>query len=130
MIVQTQNTANSFTALCWIENGGSAIGVDAAPTNLASVPAARRITTPPGIFVTSALSLAAYAYDGSSTCIVRFWWYDHVQLIWIPNGNLGTLTTASTNSLVQSVGCMPGALFYCQVTANAGGVTKIAFTLR
>lgn len=128
MLVETRNTAPSYTSLCWIT--GAPISTDAAPTNLASVPAARRITTPPGIFVTSALNLVAFAVDGSSTCIVRFWWHDDVLDLWVPNGNLGTLTTASTNTLSQVIGCMPGCLFYCQVTANAGNTTKIAVAIK
>lgn len=137
MIVQTQNTSNNYAALNWITNGGSALTTNADPNTVGgggagSVAAlqalGRIITTPPGPFVTSAYALVAFSYDGTSA-IVRFWWYDDVQLIWVPNGNVGTLTTASTNSLAQAVGCMPGAKFYCQITSNTG-VTKIAFTLR
>lgn len=128
MKVETQNTAPSFTARLWIT--GAPIGTDTAPTNLASVPEARRITVPSGIFVTPGLSLIAYAIDGSSTIVGRFWWYDHVQLIWVPNGAGVTLTTATTNSGAVTIGCMPGALHHFQVTANAGSTTQVAILTR
>lgn len=84
----------------------------------------------PGIFVTPGLQLTAFAVDGSSTCVGRFWWYDRSVDLWIPNGTTVTLTTASTNSGTAPVGCMPGCLHHFQVTANAGSVTKIGVMFR
>lgn len=128
MQVTTRNDASSYTALCWIT--GAPIGTDADPTNLASVAAGRRITYPKGIFLTSSTSLCAFGIGGASSCVVRFWWYDSALDLWVPNGNVGTLTSASTSSLIQGVGCMPGSQFFCQVVSNAGGTTSIAFLIR
>jgi len=128
MQVTTKNTAASYTALLWLT--GAPVGLDSAPTDLASVAAGRRMTIPAGIFVTSALIIAAYAYDGSSTTTGRFWWYDPTFDIWVPNGNVVTLTTASTNVGTAIIGCVPGMLHHYQVVANAGGTTKIAVLIR
>jgi hypothetical protein len=126
MLITTQNTANSFTAQQWIT--GAANFTDAAPTNAASVAAARRITTPPGIFVTPGLLVSAFLGDGTSASI-RMWWLDDVQDLWVPFQATVALTLAATSSTSVGVGCMPGAKLYAQVTANSG-VTKIAFMVR
>jgi hypothetical protein len=128
MKVETHNGAASYTALLWIT--GAPVATDAAPTNLASVAVTRRISAPANLFVTPGLAIVAFAADGSSTCVGRFWWYDSAQDLWVPNGTTVTLTTASTNSGLATVGCMPGCLHHFQVTANAGGTTKIGVTLR
>lgn len=127
MLVTTQNTAATYAPLCMIT--GSPIATDSAPTNLASVPSARIITTPPGIFVTSVLNLSSWTYDGTSA-VARYWWYDSVYDLWVPHGTTQTMTTATANVINFQVGCMPGAKFFCQITTNTGSVSKIAFTLR
>jgi hypothetical protein len=130
MLVETRNTANSFTAQCWIE--GAAGFTDAGDPNsiglAALTTAGRIIRTPPGIFVTPGLSISAFAADGTSA-VVRFWWFDDVKALFVPFGATATLTTASTASTTTAVGCMPGAKFVCQVTTNTL-VTKIAFMVR
>ena len=126
MKVETQNSAGSFTAQCLIT--GSSGFTDSAPTNGTSVLPTRYITYPTNIFLTAGTSLTAFLQDGTSAT-VRFWWYDNVQDLWVPNGTALALTTASTNSGTQIVGAMPGCRFFCQVTVNSG-VTKIAFMVR
>lgn len=128
MQVTTRNSALSFTAQCWVENGGAAIADDAAPTNLASVAAGRRFSNPAGILLTSAANLMAFAVGGTSA-IIRFWWYDSVMDLWVPNGANATITSATTNSAASLVGSMPGSQFYMQMVTNTG-VTKVAFFLR
>lgn len=138
MYIATRNSSpNGFRALCWIT--GSPISVDADPNSIggggagslaALQTAGRVITTPEGIVMTSSMTLVFAAYDGASTCIVRAWWFDDAMLLWVPNGATSTLTTATSNASVSTIGCMPGAKFYLQVTANAGNVTKLAFFIR
>jgi len=128
MRVETQNIANSYTADLVLT--GTPIGTDAAPTNLASVAAARRIAIRPGIFMSAGTAINAFALDGSSTIVGRFWWYEASVDLWIPNGAGLTLTTATTNSGVNTHGAMPGALWHFQVTANAGGTTKVAIVIK
>jgi hypothetical protein len=88
------------------------------------------MSVPSNIFVTSGLQIAAFATDGSSTIAGRFWWYDYGQDLWVPNGTTVTLTTATINAGTAVIGCMPGALHHFQVTANAGGTTKVGITFR
>lgn len=126
--VVTHNTAASYSADLWIT--GAPIATDSDPTNLASVTAARRITIRQGIFMASGTQISAWAADGSSTIVVRFWWYDAGQDLWIPNGTVATLTTATTNVTNAVHGAMPGSLWFCQVTANAGSTTKLGITIR
>ena len=131
MIAETRNTAPSYSALLWLI--GAPVATDVAPTNAASVAVARTITTPPGIFVTPGLTTGTFAAGPAGTsCTARVWWLDDAQDLWVPHGNVFTLTSDTTNSNVQTVGCMPGCKFFLQVVTNAGGggVTKIAFTLR
>jgi hypothetical protein len=126
MRVETQNTANSYTAQLWIT--GAASFTDAAPTNAASVAAARRITTPTGIFVTPGLTATAAIADGTSATL-RIWWLDEVMDLWVPFAAGAALTLAAATTATVQVGCMPGCKFHCQVVANSGA-TKFAFTVR
>jgi hypothetical protein len=130
MIVTTRNKASSYTAQCWIENGGSALANEAAPTNLASVTAARRLSMPGFMFTVPGVQIAAFAAaPAGSSCIVRFWWYDFVKDLWVPLGNVATVTTDSTNSTSQTLSCMQGSLFHCQIVTNTN-VTKMAVVVR
>jgi hypothetical protein len=137
MIISTRNKAAKFSAPCWIENSGSALATEANPTDLASVTGiatnlsglgGRIITTPAGIFVTGGVQIIAYAVGGTS-CTVRFWWYDDVKRIWIANGAVVTLTTATTNSGTTTFGCMPGSRWFAQIVTNTG-VTAVAVLVR
>jgi hypothetical protein len=127
MLMSTRSKAASYSSQLVLT--GSPIATDSAPTNLASVSSGRRVSYPAGFLGSSAATMCAFALDGTGA-VVRFWWYDLSQDLWVPNATTGTLTAASTNSLVQSVGYMPGALFHCQVISNAGSVTKIAVLIR
>jgi hypothetical protein len=130
MIVSTP-TASTFTAQCWIENGGAAIAVDSSPNSVA--PAANRIIRAPSYAFNLhdrvfQLGVVAFVADGTGATL-RMWWYDDVQLLWIARGQAVSVTYAGTNSTQFSALSMPGAKWFCQVTANTG-VTKIAFMIR
>lgn len=131
MLITTRNRGGRFGSDQWIEGvSGAAIGTDAAPTTLASVAAARRIPIPKRALMTPALQISAFAIDGSGTCAGRFWWHDAERNLWVPNGAAVTLTTLTTNSGVNTVGCMPGSLWFFQVTANTGNTTLISIVIR
>jgi hypothetical protein len=128
MIITTRNKAASYSADAWIT--GAPIPTDSPPTNLASVPVGRRITIRSGIVMTPGTQISAFAADGSSTCVGRFWWYDLSNNLWVANGAGLTLTTGGTNVGNVIHGTMPGSLWFFQVTANAGGTTKIGILVR
>jgi len=134
---------NGFTAQCWIKNAAGAV-LAAEPTNpttLASVTGltaniagtgengtGRIITIPKDILLTSAMNATAFSVDGTSAS-VRFWWYDAVEDLWVPNGAAATLTTSGTNSASSLMGAMSGCKYHLQVI-SATLVTKIAFYLK
>lgn len=128
MIITTKNRATSFIPTLYIDNTGVTIPNDSPPTNLASVASGRRMQIPKGILLTTGLGIVGFAIDGTS-CVIRFWWYDAAHDIWVANGATGTLTTGSTNTLINTVGCMPGSLWHCQVVSNVG-VTKLSVLIR
>jgi hypothetical protein len=137
MIATTTNTAPSFTAQCWITNGGSAIALDVSDPNAAPPVAARIITTPnyalaitvpiaSGFF--RCLLLSLFVADGTGAT-VRPWWYDDAQALWVPMAVAQAITYSGFNGYSQPVSYMPGARFTWQVTANTG-VTKMACLIR
>lgn len=137
MIVTTKNKRATYSAVGWIRNGGAAIAVDADPNtvggggagSLALLQAAGRVySAPAGIFIHGQTFINALAQDGTSA-VGRFWWYDDVEALWIPSGNVATMTTAAANSLLAVIGAMPGSKWYVQITSNTG-VTKIAVVIR
>jgi hypothetical protein len=126
MIVTTRNRAPTFTSQLWIT--GAANFTDSSPNSVAPDPATRVITTPAGIIVTPGTGVGLFLVDGTSASI-RFWWYDDGHSIWIPAGNVQALTYAAVSAASATVGCMPGAKWFAQFTANTG-VTKASFFIR
>jgi hypothetical protein len=129
-VFTTRNKApNYYSADAWITNGGAALGINADPTNLASVPVNRRVANGRRP-LTSGTTFTCFIVDGTSTCTIRFWWYDASMDLWIPDGSGGALTTGGANMGLALSGNTPGAIRYLQVTANAGGTTQIALVYR
>lgn len=138
MIVSTRNKARTYTADAWIIGaanftdgdpnvaGAGGTGGDASVTALTAL--GRIITPSPKIFMMSGVLLSAAIANGTSASI-RFWWYDDVQKLWIPFTAAQAVTYAGSPTGSVTIGCMPGAKFYAQVTINVG-VTKIAFQVR
>jgi hypothetical protein len=110
--------------------GGAALGNDAAPTNLASVSAARilRATARPGTIMTHGSALlrimvANATGANATTLVMRPWFYDDTLAIWIPHGANLTVTMAATfgattNTVSALVGNIAGARVYVQVVSN------------
>ena len=136
MLAETKNAAPSFTAQCWIQNGGAALALDNSP-NVTPPAANRIISTPDYIFnmpfpdaaggVPMATTVQAFLADGT-TATLRLWMYDDGQATWIPMANQSARTYATFNGHGIPCRTVPGAKFFCQVIAN-NGVTKIAFFL-
>jgi len=129
--VRSADTSNDATfSLQWLGIiGGAALGNDAAPTNLGSVPANRilRCTAKRnGVVTMGGMTLRMVIADGTSL-VVRPWFYDDTQAIWIPHGTAQTLTAASTNTASVVVGNMGGAKFFMQITTNTGNVSALGY---
>lgn len=132
MQVTTRNTADSYTAQCWIT--GAAGFVDASP-NVTPPDPARIISAPANVIgiangfpLGTSPSVAAFVADGTGATL-RFWWYDDTQATWVQSGNAFARTYAGNNVLDLVGLAAPGKRFFCQVTANTG-VTKVAFLIR
>lgn len=132
MKVTAKSKGLFYTADLWITNGGAAITVDGDPN--VTPPAANRILRSRGDLFLSTYagnvtpSLFATLADGV-TATVRHWWYDDVQLLWVPTNVEFALTYANSNGSQSRPRMVPGTKFHCQVKAN-DGVTKIAFSYR
>ncbi len=110
--------------------GGAALGNDAAPTNLASVTAARilRATVRPGAVMLHGLAvLRVYVANATgaaaTTLVVRPWFYDDTLGIWVPHGanltvTMGATFNATVNVTSATVGNIAGARLYVQVVSN------------
>jgi hypothetical protein len=135
MKIESSHLEGTFTATCW--RTGAAGFTDSDPNSVAPTDA-QILTTPsyvfaysslPTSFVANGVLMSCFVADGS-TASTRFWWFDDVQLIWIPVLNsVSSMTYATTNATNVAVRSVPGCRFFCQVTANSG-VTKIAVLLR
>ena len=137
MITTTRNKApNGFVADVWIENAGNALGAEDDPnttapdlnTNVITQGRSRIVAIPAGIFLSGSVQISSWCVGGTS-CTVRSWWYDDRKGLWVPNGAIATLTTATTNAANQTVGCMPGSRWFVQVVTNTG-VTKLIYSIR
>ncbi len=118
----------SFSLAVWYTG---ALAADAAPTNLASVAAARilRCTAKrDGVMAFGGALLRTVIFDGTSL-VVRPWFFDDTQAIWIPHGANITLTTATTNTGALTIGNMAGARLYVQVITNTGSVTALGYDI-
>lgn len=132
MIFTTWKSPPTYSAQCWIYNGGAALAVDPDPN--VTPPAADRIIQLHPRYLRAMVGqqfpqVTVWLANGT-TCSVRVWFYEDSLGRWI-----GTLTPTvldySAISRLNSAGTpfAAGLRAFAQVTANVG-TTRIAMSFR
>lgn len=126
----------AFAYEIWVTNNGSALAVEADPTNLASVAASRILKVRPkrgcviihGGYTT--MRMVAYDGTGGQTLVLQCWFYDETLGIWVKNSTQTTLTigAANTGSTIAAGNSM-GSKHHAQVVSNAAGATALGIDL-
>jgi hypothetical protein len=115
----------NFALPVWVT--GAPPANDSAPTNLASVPEARRVLAIPfpGVIPVSGSGNVRAVVIGGTSASLATWYYDATMAKWV---QLATTTVNSgTGPFTASVVMPYGALIYVQIVSTSGAVTAVGY---